>query len=217
LYLHEHGTSPGDQIDILCPPLQAALQTFDQEYIGTIARYLSEEKLATVGLPGPVRQGQQRQMVSLTPRGIMQAEEWGHSYTVSAQGFVAMWFDDAMEAAWTSGFYRAIDEAGYMPKRIDKTEHINKICDAIIAEIRKSRFVVADFTGQRGGVYYEAGYAGGRDIPVFWTCRKNELSNLHFDIRQYNCIDWETPAELASRLQVRIEAVIGPGPRKSLE
>ena len=148
LYFHERSTGPGDQIDILCPPLQAALQTFDQKYIGTIAHYLSEEKLATVGLPGPVRQGQQRQMVSLTPRGSMQAEEWGQSYTLSAQGFVAMWFDNTMETAWRDGFYRAIDEAGYIPRRIDKKEHINKICDEIIAEIRKSRFVVADFWSQ---------------------------------------------------------------------
>ena len=153
-------------------------------------------------------------MVSLTPRGIMQAEEWGRSYTASTQGFVAMWFDEQMQSAWQEGFYRAIGEAGYVPRRIDSKEHINKIGDEIIAEIRRSRFVVADFTGQRGGVYYEAGYASGRDIPVVWTCRKDALGDLHFDIRQYNCIDWETPEELARRLKVRIEAVIGEGPRK---
>jgi hypothetical protein len=43
---------------------------------------------------------------------------------------------------------------------------------------------------------------------------KDELPKLHFDIRQYNCIDWETPQELARRLKARIEAVIGEGPRK---
>jgi hypothetical protein len=63
-------------------------------------------------------------------------------------------------------------------------------------------------------VYYEAGYAAGRNLPVILTCRKDELKDLHFDIRQYNCIDWETPDELARRLQVRIEAVIGDGPLK---
>jgi nucleoside 2-deoxyribosyltransferase len=145
----------------------------------------------------------------------MQAEEWGRAYAVSTHGFVAMWFDKTMEAAWKEGFYRAIDEAGYLPQRIDSKEHVNKICDEIIAEIRRSRFVVADFTGQRGGVYYESGYAAGRDIPVIWTCRKDELPKLHFDIRQYNCIDWETPQELARRLKARIEAVIGEGPRKA--
>jgi len=91
---------------------------------------------------------------------------------------------------------------------------VNKICDEIIAEIRKSRFLIADFTGQRGGVYYESGYASGRDIPVIWTCRQDDIGSLHFDIRQYNCIDWSSPDDLAQMLKARIEAVIGEGPNK---
>jgi hypothetical protein len=74
--------------------------------------------------------------------------------------------------------------------------------------------VVADFTGHRGGVYYEAGYAAGRGLPIVWTCRRDDINNLHFDIRQYNCIDWTEPSELAKRLRVRIEAVLGDGPVK---
>jgi hypothetical protein len=30
-----------------------------------------------------------------------------------------------------------------------------------MAEIQKSRFVVADYTGQRNGVYFEVGFAVG--------------------------------------------------------
>jgi len=41
------------------------------------------------------------------------------------------------------------------------------------------------------------------------------MGELHFDIRQFNCIDWATPEELASRLCVRLEAVLGLGPNKS--
>lgn len=36
-------------------------------------------------------------------------------------------------------------------------EHANKIDDEIIAEIRRSAFLVADFTGQRQNVYFETG------------------------------------------------------------
>lgn len=144
----------------------------------------------------------------------MQAEDWGQTYVASRQGFVAMWFDQSMEDVWSDGFCKAIEDAGYIPKRIDKIEHINKICDEIIAEIQKSRFVVADFTAQRGGVYYEAGFAAGRNITVILTYKKCCLRDLHFDIRQYNCIDWETPEDLRQRLTVRIEAVLGEGPHK---
>jgi hypothetical protein len=75
---------------------------------------------------------------------------------------------------------------------------------------------VADFTGHRGGVYFEAGFAMGLGLPVFFTCRNTELEKLHFDVRQYNTIDWSDASDLSSRLQVRIEAVIGDGPGKSL-
>lgn len=40
------------------------------------------------------------------------------------------------------------------------------------------------------------------------------MGELHFDIRQFNCIDWETVEELANRLSVRLEAVLGPDPNK---
>jgi nucleoside 2-deoxyribosyltransferase len=127
---------------------------------------------------------------------------------------VAMWFHDDMSAAWRDGLQKGISAAGYKPLRIDNKEHANKVCDEIISEIRRSRFLVADYTGHRGGVYYEAGYAAGRGLPVILTCRKDAMTDLHFDIRQYNCIDWQSPAELARRLEVRIEAILGDGPFK---
>ena len=43
------------------------------------------------------------------------------------------------------------------------------------------------------------------------------MTGLHFDIRQYNTIDWDTPDELAVRLQRRIEATLGKGPRAVLD
>src|SRR5690606_12537652 len=100
----------------------------------------------------------------------------------------------------THGFEAGILEAGYDPVRVDRVEHINRIDDEILRQINASRFVVADFTGHRGGVYFEAGYALGKGIPVFWTCRESDMAHLHFDIRQFNCIDWEAPPELAGRL-----------------
>ena len=54
----------------------------------------------------------------------------------------------------------------------------------------------------------------GLGIPVFWTCRKGDMDKLHFDIRQFNCIDWKTTEELATRLNVRLEAMLGAGPNK---
>jgi len=126
-----------------------------------------------------------------------------------------MWFDPSMDKAWSDGISPGIERSGYNPLRIDARQHVNKICDEIIAEVRRSRFVVADYTGHRGGVYYEAGYAAGRGLTVIPTCKKDGMKDLHFDIRQYNCIDWQSPEEMADRLQARIEALFGDGPLKA--
>ena len=148
----------------------------------------------------------------VTPRGFMHASESNVSESVN--GFIAMWFDKSMDAARNEGFEPAIREAGYTPVIVSGVEHINKIDDEIISQIRKAKFLVADFTGHRGGVYFEAGFAMGLGLPVFWTCRRDDLANLHFDIRQYNCIDWTDTADLQKRLKRRIEAIIGVGPVK---
>lgn len=122
--------------------------------------------------------------------------------------FVAMWFDTEVENAYEEAIVVAIKEAGYNPIRIDKVDHNNKICDEIIAKIQRSKFVIADFTGQRGGVYFEAGYAMGLGKPVIWTCRHDHLDKVHFDTRQYSHIVWETEEDLKEKLFNRIRATI---------
>ena len=134
----------------------------------------------------------------------------------SSQGFIAMWFDESMKDASDKGIEPAIRDAGYKPLRIDKVDNTNKIDDEIIAQIRRSKFVVANLTygkgGPRGGVYYEAGFAFGLNKEVFFSCRKDRLRNVHFDTRQFPHIVWETPEELREALANRIRAVLGQGP-----
>jgi hypothetical protein len=117
-----------------------------------------------------------------------------------------------MKPVYDQGLKLGIRNAGFEPMLIPEKEHANKIDDEIIAEIRRSAFLVADFTGHRQNVYFETGFAIGLARQVVWTCRKDQIKDLHFDIRQYNCIDWENAAELAQRLQLRIEAMFGRGP-----
>ena len=104
--------------------------------------------------------------------------------------FVAMWFDASMDEAYSEGIQPAITDAGYEPCRIDQKLYLGKIDDEIIREIRRSRFMVADFTqgkeGNRGSVYYEAGFARGIEIPVISTCRKDQAPMIAFDTRQFS-------------------------------
>ena len=79
------------------------------------------------------------------------------SNKVISQGFIAMWFDSKMKNAKTR-IISAIQESGYTPMIISDKEHNNQIVPEILYEIRRSAFLVADLTGHRNGVYYEAGY-----------------------------------------------------------
>jgi hypothetical protein len=159
--------------------------------------------------------------VWLTLEGAQHVAEIRAVPGASDRAFVAMWFSKEMHEAYEPGIKPAITQNGFQSIRIDQKEHNNKIDDEIISEIRKSRFVVADFTcgivtdGEkltaiaRGGVYFEAGFALGLGIPVIWCCRYDLISDVHFDTRQYNHIVWEHPDDLRAKLTNRIGALVG--------
>ena len=130
----------------------------------------------------------------------------------SQQVFVAMSFSKDMNNIYDEAIKPAIVEAGYKPYRVDKEPHGERIDAKIISEIRKSRFLVADVTEHKNGVYYEAGYAQGMGIPVIWSVCKNELKQAHFDTRQFQHILWNEDEldKFREELKINIEAFIGP-------
>lgn len=162
--------------------------------------------------------------VSITMEGYTRLAELHKNETVSEQAFIAMWFSDETVLV-REAIRQGIVEAGYVPRVIDEKQHNNKIDDEIIAEIRRSKFIVADFThgesGMRGGVYYEAGFARGLGMEVISTCRADLLADnkIHFDTRQYNHIGWDSGLldEFKKSLADRISATVGDGPRKILD
>jgi hypothetical protein len=150
------------------------------------------------------------QGIRLTPTGWQRVLELEKAQRDSDQAFVAMWFDKSLDEVWEEGFKPALKATGFHPYRVDLDEHNDKIDDRIVAEIRRSGLLVADFTGHRGGVYFEAGFAMGLGIHVIWTCRESDIAAAHFDTRQYNHVVWKDPADLQSKLVQRIAASI-PG------
>ena len=130
--------------------------------------------------------------------------------------FVAMWFDESMRSVYDEAIDKAIRATGHEPFRVDIKEHNNRIDDEIIAGIRGSRFVVADFTcgqdGVRGGVYYEAGYAHGLGREVIFCVREDQINQLHFDTEHFNHIPWKDAKDLQRKLELRILATVGCAP-----
>jgi hypothetical protein len=127
--------------------------------------------------------------------------------------FVAMAFDSDLDGAYFEGIKPAVIEAGYEPVCMKERLTNDNICDVILAEIRKARFVVADFTRQKGGVYFESGFAKALGKEVFWTCREDDFDRLHFDTNHYGHIKWSGPEDLKRQLLARMVAELGFGPR----
>lgn len=148
-------------------------------------------------------------ILAVTGKGWTRVEELSRGATSYTQAFVAMSFDETLIDVYREGIAPAIRDAGYDPFVLSTFEHADQVDDLIILELNRSRFVVADFTQQRQSVYFEAGYALGRGLPVIWTCREDDYAAAHFDTRQYNHIVWKTFAELRERLYRRIKVVAG--------
>lgn len=182
----------------------------------------------------------------LTPSGYRRLKEIKHKGYESNQCFVAMWYTPEMnDEVFLKAIKPAIEfieegksEPRFKAVKIDNVEHVNDINDEIIAQIRRSKFMVCDLTGYRGGVYFEAGFAYGLGLDVIYTCRKDwckeqslkdkggnpvkelyDNNNLpvriikegvHFDLAHRNRIEWEMGnlPKFKTDLENRIKAVI---------
>jgi nucleoside 2-deoxyribosyltransferase len=148
-------------------------------------------------------------MVTVSVKGWARVESMRKTAESYKQAFVAMNFDSHMESIYRDGIAPAIQDAGYEAFVINREEHAEQIDDLILLELNRSRFIVADFTGHRPNVYFEAGYALGHGIPVIWTCHADDIDKAHFDTRQYNHIVWNTARDLRERLWRRIKVLVG--------
>jgi nucleoside 2-deoxyribosyltransferase len=124
-----------------------------------------------------------------------------------------MWFDNKLSTAYELGIKPALQACGYkLPFRVDDKEidssgYVPKIDDRIMAAIRRARFLVADITGARVAVYFEAGFAEGLGIPIIWTCRKaSAKKDMCFDTRQHEHVLWTEPEDLRAALVAKIGA-----------
>lgn len=152
--------------------------------------------------------------VWITPAGWEYLEKHDLQPLLPDQVFIAMSFSKEMDNAWKLGIAQAISDAGYRPYRVDEKPHNEWIDAKIITEIKNSRFIVADTTEQKPGVYYEAGFAQGLNKQVLWCVREDDLKNVHFDTRQIAHVVWKDIDDLRDQLYEMICAVVGKNPKR---
>lgn len=208
--LEKETVTLGESINICSDHYMAKTWSLNRREIFRLAQFLEESGLVTVGSATLGDNG--RIPIQIAAAGWSQLEQMRRGDIVGVQGFVAMAFSEDMKPVYDEAIAPAIRAAGYQPHRVDGREYEGKIDDEIVAQIRRSRFMVADFTKHRAGVYYETGFGHGLGMPVFFTCRKDDADELHFDVRQYNTIRWEGHDDLKQSLQIKIESVMGRGP-----
>ena len=104
-----------------------------------------------------------------------------------------------------AGIECAIVKSGNTPYFLDLDAHNGNIFNRMLAEIVGCKFLIADFTTQNPGVYYEAGYAKALGKTVIHTCKQSDFVNVHFDIKQTQFVIWETQDDLALKLSQQIK------------
>jgi nucleoside 2-deoxyribosyltransferase len=202
---------PGDSVT-LSPEFDYPLAwaSAPQEILFYI-RFLVERNLLawTSNKEISLKPGSQSVSVAATARGWEYLEQYEQRAIELSQAFVAISFSESMKKVWQKAIKPAINEAGYKACRIDVEKHTDKINAKNIAEIKNSLFVVAEVTEHNRVVYFDAGYAMGRNLPVIWCVRKDDLHNVHFNTSQCNHVVWETTEELKEKLYDVICAVVG--------
>lgn len=147
--------------------------------------------------------------IRLTYEGLAKVIDISDSGAQSSRCFIAMSFSESQKET-RDAIRLAIHNCEFKAILIDE-QHIDSdvtINDALIAEIRKSKFVIADFTEHKHGVYFETGFALGLRKPVIYLCQKEDFKNTHFDTNHYPHIIYESLDELTDKLETKIEAWI---------
>lgn len=147
--------------------------------------------------------------ISITFTGLNYQIELTESGANSNNCFIAMSFDEKTQDI-REAIRLALNRTGYNPIIIDEThfDAEKTINDEIIASIKKSKFCISDFTQQKDGVYFEAGYALGRGLKVIYTCSQDWFGETHFDTNHFPHIIYKDPSELTEKLVNKIEAWI---------
>ncbi len=220
IYLSTHQTSPGEFILVSTKydfPIAYCKNEKDFVFILETAYKLQYIETA------PIYEGMGSHIVSsgrtemrLAHSGYKELDKISESNKQSKQCFIAMSFDKKHEEIYEKGIKKVFELKEFnslKAYRVDEDKSNNdKICNKIVSEIKKSRFIIADLTGNKHNVYYEIGYAMGHNIPIILTCRKKEFNKdeVKFDIRQYPIILYENEdySDLIDELKETINARI---------
>lgn len=131
------------------------------------------------------------------------------------QIFIAMMFSDKTNVFYEQAYKPVIQSLNYSAMRIDEKEYTGSIIGEIQNEITDSIALIADLTGNRGGVYYEAGMARGlqlcnHPIKLILTCEQSffNTERVHFDVSGDNILLYNSVDDLKNKLKNRLTTIL---------
>lgn len=129
------------------------------------------------------------------------------------QIFVAMRFDEERERLFREVLTPVVQATNYSIVKVNDQEFEGSIIGKVIDDISDSIILIADLTGNRGGVYYELGIAKGMQlcnhpIRTILTCDRQffDTEKVHFDVQGDNIILYTTDENYREQLTRRIQA-----------
>ena len=108
--------------------------------------------------------------------------------------------DDVLDA-----IKEAAKRCGLHAERVDEAHSNERITDRILESIRRAEYVIADLTGARPNVFYEAGYAQGLKKTPIYIARDG--TKLEFDLKDYPVIFFKGMKELKDALENRLRGL----------
>jgi len=99
--------------------------------------------------------------------------------------------------------FEGIQEAGqfynFNIQRIVDIPGDYKITDKILDSIENAILIIADLSFERPNVYFELGYARGKNKKIITIAKKNTV--LHFDIKDWRCLLYSDSREIERQLR----------------
>ncbi|MBT4733330.1 hypothetical protein HOB87_15395 [Candidatus Woesearchaeota archaeon] len=205
-YIYQETTLLGKSVPIEVGKLYTLFYLKEPKELYSLLRHLQEINI----LNKNTNVGGATANVLLTVEGFSEIESTLEDHSQSRKVFIACNFDTPYQDDLVKAIKSACAICGFDANLVSGEKHNDDISHKIISDIRRSKFIIADFTDQNNGVYFEAGYAMGMSKKVIRLIDKEQFESLHFDTRQFNHIPWEHGEweELEDKLIDQINATI---------
>lgn len=205
-YIYQKTTSIGKSVPLEVEKLYTLFYLKTHSELVAILKYLQKSNILR---ETPVDTNPTANVI-LTVDGFSKIESTLEDHSQSKKVFIACAFDTPYQDDLVKTIKSACTTCGFDANLVSDERHNNDISHKIITDIKQSKFVIADFTDENNGVYFEAGYAMGESKEVIRLINKEQIKKLHFDTRQFHHIPWEKDKweELKEELINQIKATI---------